>query len=66
MHENTKKLRKLMKQHQLRAADVAAMLGRQDNTVRVWRVKETQRVIPDDALELLGMKLAQRSGERAQ
>lgn len=60
MHANTKKLRTLMRQHKLQAADVAAMLGRQANTVRIWRVKETPRPIPNDALKLLGMMLAQR------
>lgn len=60
MNKNTKKLHSLMRQHKLTAADVAGMLGRKVNTVRVWRVQDTARVIPDDTLQLLAMKLAER------
>lgn len=56
MHKNTKKLHQLMQRHKLSAPDVARMLGRKPNTVRVWRVKETTRPIPDDALALLELK----------
>lgn len=60
MHKNTKQLHSLMKRHKLTAAQVAKMLGREINTVRVWRVRETVRVIPDDTLELLTLKLRQQ------
>lgn len=66
MHANTKKLRTLMKQHKLQAAAVAKMLDRQPNTVRVWRVKETTRVIPNDTLKLLAMSLAAGGSHREQ
>lgn len=67
MNTNTKKLHALMKRHKMTAPQVAAMLGRKPNTVRVWRVKDTQRPIPDDALALLTMKLqaARSRGVRA-
>lgn len=58
MHKNTKKLRQLMRKHNVRATEVAELLGREVNTVRVWRVQETKRVIPNDTLELLALKLA--------
>lgn len=57
MHKNTKKLRELMKRHALSAPDVASLLGRKPNTVRVWRVTETTRPIPSETLELLRYKL---------
>lgn len=66
MHPNTEKLRRLMARHKLTAPAVAKMLGRKPNTVRVWRVRETERPIPDDTLQLLTLLLAQRNGERAQ
>lgn len=58
MHTNTKKLRALMKRHNLNSADVAKVLGREVNTVRIWRMKETPRVIPNDTLKLLDMLVA--------
>jgi hypothetical protein len=56
MHERTKKLIDLMAEHQLKAADVAKILGRNANTVRVWRCSNSQ-IIPADALRLLEMTL---------
>jgi hypothetical protein len=64
LHENTEKLHRLMKQHKLNAPQVAAMLGREPNTVRVWRVKDTSRVIPDDTLKLLAVTLAEKRRKR--
>lgn len=60
MNDNTKKLHTLMRRHRLSAPDVATLLGRKPNTVRVWRVAQTSRPIPDDALQLLALKLADR------
>lgn len=62
MNDNTKKLRALMQQHHLSAADVGRMLGRSAQTVRGWRVKNTERPIPDNTLELLTLKLPGRVG----
>lgn len=60
MHPNTEALHRLMQRNHLKAMDVATMLGRQVNTVRVWRVRETERPIPDETLQLLKLKLAER------
>lgn len=54
------RLRQLMAKHKLKAADVAAILGRKVNTVRVWRVADTKREIPADILRLLELELKQR------
>lgn len=57
MDKNTKKLHALMRRHNLNAPAVAKLLGRKPNTVRVWRVENTTRPIPDDALQLLELRL---------
>lgn len=57
LHANTKKLHDLMKRHRLTAPEVARLLGREANTVRVWRVVDTVRPIPDDTLKLLELLL---------
>lgn len=54
-----------MRRHRLSAPGVATMLGRKPNTVRVWRVAKTSRPIPDDALQLLALKLADRKRQAA-
>lgn len=59
MDNRTKKLRAIMKKHKLKARDVADMLGREPSTVRVWRCQHTKRVIPQDTLELLELKLGE-------
>ena len=64
MHTNTEALHKLMRRHKLTAMDVAALLGRKPNTVRVWRVQDTARPIPDETLQVLTMKLAERQRRR--
>lgn len=60
MDKKTKKLHELMQRHGLSVDDVAGILGREPSTVKVWRVKNTPRPIPSDALELLQLKLAAR------
>lgn len=65
MHENTKKLRDLMTRHRLKAPEVAELLGRKPNTIRVWRVRQTERVIPADTLKLLELLLDRRNEGRA-
>lgn len=61
MHPNTERLHKLMERHKVDATEVADLLGREVNTVRVWRVESTVRPIPDDTLALLEMKLQERA-----
>lgn len=60
MNERTARLRALMAAHKLKAADVAGMLGRTPQTVRVWRCDYDARTIPADALKVLELTLAQR------
>lgn len=43
----------IMHQYKLKATDVAEILGREVNTVRIWRCKSDNRNIPADALRLL-------------
>lgn len=60
MNENTT-LKKLMKQHRLKRADVAEYTGRSLNAVASWlRSPATSgfRRMPANALELLEMKIA--------
>lgn len=57
MHVNTEKLHQLMDRYKVDAAQVAELLGREVNTVRVWRVESTVRPIPDDTLRLLEVLL---------
>jgi DNA-binding transcriptional regulator YiaG len=64
MHTNTERLHTLMQRNKLKAADVATILGREVNTVRVWRVRDTKRVIPDDTLTVLEVKLAEKRRRR--
>lgn len=61
MDAKTKKLRQLMQAHKLTANDVADMLHRSPNTVRVWRCKNPQRIIPTDALRLLEIVLSKNA-----
>lgn len=59
MHERTQRLHQLMKQHGLKPADVAKMMNRSTETVRIWRVKASDnRVIPADALQVLELTLS--------
>lgn len=58
MHKNTQELHQLMEQHQLTPNKVAELLNRKVGTVYIWRVKDTEKVIPDQTLELLKLKLA--------
>jgi len=46
-----------MSEHGLKSPDVAAMLKRNPQTVRLWR-SNVDRTIPADALELLEIKLS--------
>jgi hypothetical protein len=57
MDKKTKRLRALMKKHKLDCAAVAGMLGRETNTVRVWRCEG--RIVPKLVLEVLEFKLGE-------
>lgn len=59
MNERTERLRALMKAHKLDAADVAQILQRTPQTVRVWCCANDQ-TIPADALRVLELTLATR------
>lgn len=52
-------LRALMKAHNLKPKQVAAMLGRSYQTVRIWLTKDTPRPIPVEVLEDLRNKVAE-------
>jgi len=52
MKPNQHKLISLMTEHNLKAKDVAEMLGTKDGTVRVWRCNISID-IPDTKLQLL-------------
>ncbi len=58
MHTNTEQLLNIIESNNLSTKDVAALLGRTNQTVRIWRSKAGHRVIPDHQLELLRLKLA--------
>jgi len=60
MDKRTKRLRDLMAKHNMTAADVAELLDRSPQTVRVWRCKYDARTIPCDALRVLELTLATR------
>ena len=53
MHDRTKELIEIMGDYSLSAPDVARILGRTPATVRIWRCRNSTRIIPAHALELL-------------
>lgn len=61
MNERTKELDALMRTHGLTARQVGEMLGREAHTVRVWRSRSEDRVIPQHTLEVLRLRLAGRA-----
>jgi len=56
MHARTEQLHQIMRDHGLNAEAVASILNREPITVYIWRVENTKRVIPEDALRLLEAK----------
>lgn len=59
MHQRTEKLRQIMASSGLTAQQVADLIDRKPNTVRVWRCDtSSSKVIPSHLLELLELKLA--------
>jgi DNA-binding transcriptional regulator YiaG len=59
----TERLCNIMREYNLKCADVAALLGREVNTVRIWRSKDP-REIPDHALTVLEMTLAAKQAAK--
>lgn len=58
MKNNTEELLALIEQHHLSTKQIANLLNRKPQTVRHWRMSTGFRVIPDNQLELLKLKLA--------
>lgn len=57
MNTRTQQLRQLMRQHNLSVKQVAEMLNRTEQTVRIWLCKtENSKTIPQQLLELLELK----------
>jgi len=63
MHARTKKLHALMTRHNLKAQDVADILGVSAQTVRVWRTDADSQNIPAIRLAVLALVLAMRDDE---
>lgn len=60
MHTRTKRLHEIMAERGLTAANVADILNRKRATVNMWRCRNSTRVIPETALQLLEFKLGKR------
>lgn len=58
-HNNRQKLMALMDDHSVSISQVASLLGKQANTIRVYRCL-TGRDIPSSELERLQYKLAEK------
>ncbi|HEX8552519.1 MAG TPA: helix-turn-helix domain-containing protein [Abditibacteriaceae bacterium] len=61
MNQRTQRLIDIMKDSGLSAKDVAELLGKSEKTVRIWRCKNEDRVIPQNLLDLLILKLAAKA-----
>jgi phosphoribosylformylglycinamidine (FGAM) synthase-like enzyme len=59
--KRTERLREIMAQHKLSAADVGEILDRQAQTVRSWSSKYVHRAIPQHALTALEVELKKRA-----
>lgn len=60
MQNRTDRLREIMAEKKLSADDVARLLNRTANTVRIWRCKDQRRIIPDHSLALLEALLREK------
>ncbi|WP_441253657.1 helix-turn-helix domain-containing protein [Bradyrhizobium sp. 613_E4_N2_2] len=61
MNARTERLRALMAQHNLTSRQVGEILKRSTHTVRCWRSRWEDRAIPEHALALLEIRLAERA-----
>lgn len=57
MANRTDQLIELMNEHRLTIDQVAKLLNRSPQTVRIWRCQTDKRAIPDHSLELLRAKV---------
>lgn len=57
-NERTRRLHELMREHELRSTDVADLVGRSSQTVRLWRCES--KIIPSHALIALEFAIAER------
>lgn len=57
MSDKTEKLREIMRKHKLSNKTVAEMIGRSEQTVRIWSCANGGREIPTTVLELLEFKV---------
>jgi hypothetical protein len=62
-HERTKRLHEIMRTRRLNSPDVAAMVGRSSQTIRMWRCES--KIIPDHALTALEVAVAELDKKRA-
>lgn len=62
--ERRDKLKQIMKTHNLRIRDVAKILNRRPQSVRVW-LSVAPAEIPEHCLELLELKVAAMQGNAA-
>lgn len=60
MNAKTKRLKAIMKDHDLSVEQVATMTERSATTVKIWKCKHPARVIPDHLLQLLELKVARK------
>lgn len=60
MNTKTKRLKALMKAHDLTVEQVATMTDRSATTVKIWKCKHPARVIPDHILQLLELKVSKK------
>lgn len=62
-HERTVRLLEIMRSRRLKSPDVAQMLDRSSQTIRMWRCES--KVIPDHALTALEVAVAELDKRRA-
>lgn len=62
MHERTTALRQLMARRGISARQAGEIVGRTEKTVRMWRCRTGERVIPEHTLEILDLKTRVREG----
>ncbi|WP_167354199.1 hypothetical protein [Caballeronia fortuita] len=62
-HERTVRLLEIMRTRRLKSPDVAKMLDRSSQTIRMWRCES--KIIPDHALTALEVAVAELDKRRA-
>lgn len=64
LHERTVRLLEIMRTRRLKSPDVATMLDRSSQTIRMWRCES--KIIPDHALTALEVAVAELDKRRAE